>query len=70
MLSSIIPKRQVHTKINEKVKKAIYNMILQHSQVVKPPIANYCIKVSIDGHYEHTVVSKIIITSVCQRTLQ
>ena len=38
MLWSSIPKRGGHEKINERVKKSLYNWILQHSQVVQSTI--------------------------------
>ena len=52
MLWSSFPKRKVHTKINENIKKSLYNWILQHPQVVQSPISNECLKVSIGGHSE------------------
>ena len=44
MLRSIIPKRRSHTKINEHVKRALQNWILQNPQVVQYPIDNDCLK--------------------------
>ena len=67
MLSSSIPQRRVHTKINEQVNKYAYNCILQHPQVVQCPIFNHCLKVSIDGHSEPQLV-KIVTASVCTAT--
>ena len=52
MLWSIIKNMKVHTKINAQVNKSLYNWILQHPQVVQSPIANDCLKVSIDGQSE------------------
>ena len=54
---SSIPKRKGYTKINEQVKKYLYNWIIQHPQVVKSPIANNFLKESIDGHSEPQLVS-------------
>ena len=56
MLRSIIPKRKLHTEINEQVNKSIYNWILQHPQIVQSPISNYCLKVSINGNSEAQLV--------------
>ena len=60
ILCSIIPKRELYTKINEHVNKYIYNWIIQHPQVVQSPIANDCLKVYIDGHSEPQLVSKLL----------
>ena len=61
MLWSSIPKRKGNTKINEQVKKYLYNCILQHTQVVQSPIANDRLKVSIDGPSEPQLVSKLLL---------
>ena len=50
MLWSIIQKKVEHKKINERVKKYIYNCILQHPQVVQSPISNNRLKLSIGGN--------------------
>ena len=47
-LWSSIHNRRGHTKINASVKKALY-IFLCRPQVVKSPIANDLLKVSIDG---------------------
>ena len=59
MLWSSIPKKKVYTKINERVRKYPYNWILQHTNVAQYPIANDCLKVSIDGHSEQQLVPKL-----------
>ena len=38
--------------MNQQVKQALYNRILQHPQFVQYQIANYCLKLSIDGQVE------------------
>ena len=58
---SSIPKRRGHSKINQQVKKALYNWILQYPQVVHSPIANVCLKVSIDGQVETQLVPKLLL---------
>ena len=50
MLWLSIPKRRVHTKINEHIIKYLFDWVLQHTQVVQYPIEKYCLKVSIYGH--------------------
>ena len=50
-----------HTKINAQVRKSLYNWILQHSQVVQSPISNDCLKVSIGGHSEPQLVTKLLL---------
>ena len=61
MLWSSITKRIGHTKINERVNKYIYNWNLQHPQVVQSPMANYWLKVSIDGHSEPQLVPNFLL---------
>ena len=61
MLWSSIPKRQGYSKINQQVKKALYNRILQHPLVVQYPIENYCIKLCIDGQVQPQLVPKILL---------
>ena len=58
MFCSSIPNRRGHKKINERTKTSLYNWILQHPQVVQYPIANGCLKMSIDSHYKSRVVTK------------
>ena len=41
MLWYITPKRHVNTNINDWVKKALYNWIIQNPKVLQPPITNY-----------------------------
>ena len=48
-------------KTNERVKKYLYNWILQHPQVVQSPIANDYLEVSIDSHYGPHVVLKLLL---------
>ena len=50
-----------HTKINQEVKKDLYNWILRHPQVVVSPIANYCLKLSIDGPVEPQLFPKFLL---------
>ena len=61
MLCSSVPKSRGHTKINEQVKKYLYNWILQHTQVVQSPIENDFVKVSIDGHCETKLAPKLLL---------
>ena len=41
-------KRKRHSKINEQIKRNLYEWITCHSQVVQSPIYNYCLKVILD----------------------
>ena len=61
MLCSSIKNRKGHTKINEQVKKYLYNYIIQHPQFVQYSISNDCLKLSIDGHYEPQLVTKFLL---------
>ena len=45
-----ISKHRGHTKINQKVREAVYNWILHHPQIVQFTISNYCLCVYIDGN--------------------
>ena len=54
------PKRKGNSKIDEQIKKSIYNCIMHHPQVVQSPIFNYCLKVKIDGHTELQLVPKLL----------
>ena len=49
---AIISKRKGNSKINNQIKKYLYNWIMHHPQVVQSPIFNYCLKLNIDGHTE------------------
>ena len=60
MMWSIIPNMIGHIKINERVKKYPYNWILPHLHFVQYPIANDCLKVSIDFHSEPKLVPKLL----------
>ena len=60
MLRSIVQKRCGYSKINQQVKKALYNCILQHPQVVVSPIENDCLKLFVDGQMEPQLVPKFL----------
>ena len=49
------------SKINEHIKKSLYNWIMHHPQVVQSPMANYCLKVKIDGYTEPQLVPKLLL---------
>ena len=49
---SNIAKRRGHTKINQNVREFLYRYILHHPRVVKYPIENGCLYVSIYGKSE------------------
>ena len=68
ILWSSIPKRKGYKKVNEQVKKYLYNWILQNPQVVQSPIAKDCLKVFIYGHSEPQLVLNILL-QVCFREL-
>ena len=61
MLWSSIPKRRGHKKINECVKIALYNWIIQHPQVFQHSIYNDCLKFYIDGQEEPQLVPKLLL---------
>ena len=55
------PKRKINSKINDQIKKSLYIWIMHHPQVVKLPIFNDCLKLSIDGHTETQLVPKLLL---------
>ena len=50
-----------NSKINDQIKKSLYNWIMHHPQVVQSPIVNDCLKVKIDGHTEPQLVPKLLL---------
>ena len=57
---SLKQNRKWHTKINEQIKKLLYNWIMHHPQVVRSSIANDCLKVNIDGYNEPQLVTDFL----------
>ena len=52
--------RKRHSQISEQTNKSLSNWIIHHSQVLKSPIENDCMKVKIDGYTEPQLVSKCL----------
>ena len=52
----ILKKAKRGFKINDQIKKYMYNWIMHHPKVMKSPIVNYCLKVNIYGHTEPQLV--------------
>ena len=48
-----IQKRTWYIKINACLKQTMHDWILQHTHIVESPIANDCVKVSVDGKTEN-----------------
>ena len=48
-------------KIDEQIKKHLYNWIMHHPQVVQSPIVNDCLKVKIGDHTEPQLITKILL---------
>ena len=61
MLWPSMPKRRLCPRINQQVKKSLYNWILQHPQVVVSPIENYFLKLFVDGQMEPQLVPKCLV---------
>ena len=57
---STIRKWECDTKINSVVKQSLNDCILQYPNVVKSPISNHCVKVSVDDCTE-TIVHKMLL---------
>ena len=53
--------QKLNSNIDEQIKKSLYNWIVHDPQVVQLPIANYFLKVKIDGHTEPQLVSKLLL---------
>ena len=53
-------KRKWNSKIDEKIKKSLYNWNMNPPQVVQSLIVNDCLKVNIDGHTEPQLVPNYI----------
>ena len=51
-------KRKGDSKIDEDIKKSLYNWIMHYPQVVQSPIFNDCLKVKIDSHTEPQLFPK------------
>ena len=54
-------KRKGNSKINEELRKSLYNWIIHHPQVMRSPISNDCLKVRIDGPTEPQLVPKFLL---------
>ena len=50
-------------KIKVSIEKYLYNRVLHNIQVFNYPISNDCLKVSIDGHTEKQVLSKLLLSA-------
>ena len=53
-----IKKRKENPKIKNKIKKSLYNWIMNHPQVLQSPIYNDSIKVNISSHTRPQIVPK------------
>ena len=60
MLWSSIPNRRGYSKIDQQVKKALYNYIIKHPQVVVSSVSNDCLKLFIGGQVEPQLVTKLL----------
>ena len=58
---SLKQKRKGNSKINEQIMKSLYNRIMHHPQVLQSKIANYCLKLKIDGYTEPQLVPKLLL---------
>ena len=54
-------KRKGNSKINDQIKKSIYNWIIHHPKVVQSPIFNDSLKVNIDGHTRQIFFPKLLL---------
>ena len=54
-------KRRGNSKMDERIKKSLYNWIMHHPQVVQSPIVNDCLNVEIYGHTEPQLVPILLL---------
>ena len=54
-------KRKGDSKIDEQIKKYLYNWDMHHPQVVQSSIVNNSTKVKINGHTEPQLVPKLLL---------
>ena len=54
-------RRKRNSKIDEQIRKSLYNWIIHHPQFVQSPIINDCRKVKIDVHTEPKLVPKLLL---------
>ena len=57
----IEPKAKSKFKIDEQIKKSLYNWDMHHPQVVQSLIINDCMKVKNYGHTEPKLVPKLLL---------
>ena len=55
------PKQKVNSRINDQIKKSLYNWIMYHPQFVQSPIFNDCLKANIDGHTRSQFFPKLLL---------
>ena len=53
--------RKLNPKINDQIKKSLYNWSMHNPQVVQSPIFNDSMKVNIYGHTELQLVPKLLL---------
>ena len=61
MLWYSIQKQHIHNKINECIKKALYKCIIHNPQVVRSPIDNDCLKLSMYGKVVPQLVTRLLL---------
>ena len=54
-------KRKLNSKIDEQIKKSLYNWIMNHTKVVQSPIVNDSVKVKNDDHTETQLIPKLLL---------
>ena len=54
-------KEKGNSRIDEQIKKSLYNWIMHHPKVVQSPIVNNDMKVKMDGHTEPKLVPELLL---------
>ena len=55
------PKRKLNSRINDNIKKSLYNWIINHPQFLQSPIFNDYLKVNIYCHTRPQIVPKLLL---------
>ena len=54
-------KRKLNSKLNNQIKRSIYNWIMHHPHIFQSHIFNYCLKVNIDGDTGPQIVTTLLL---------
>ena len=55
------PNQKGNPRINNHIKRSLYNWIINHQKVLQSPILNDSLKVNIDGHNRPQIYPKLLL---------